>query len=119
MEGHAKCAECTRRGHPCVPVSLESLNRVHISLSAELEAAEAEHDRILARIQRLRKMIIHNKTWSIAKAQCIAAELGDDNNGVSGDEDDPGPSDLFASLSPSFWDGLNPASPSNRCSVLA
>ena len=117
MEVHPKCAKCTHCGHPCVPVSLESLNQVHNHLIAELEAAEAEHLQIskeqswiaekqfcvLTWITHLHRTLRQNKTCTILKVQCIATELGEDINGVSGDENDPNSLNPFPSI---LWEGL-------------
>jgi len=103
MENHPKCAECVRRGRPCVSVSWESLDRTRDKLESDLSVAEEELARALARVARLCKTLKHTKDKVAEKALCLARELADDNDGVSGDEDDPGPSNL---LSSNFWDGL-------------
>jgi len=103
MENHPKCAECVRRGRPCVGVSWESLDRTRDKLESDLSVAEEELARALARVARLRKTLKHTKDKVAEKALCLARELADDNDGVSGDEDDPGPSNL---LSLDFWDSL-------------
>jgi len=103
MENHPKCAECVRRGRPCVGVSWESLNHTRDKLESNLSVAEEELARALARVACLCKTLKHTKDKVAEKALCLACELADDNDGVSGDEDDPGPSNL-SSLN--FWDGL-------------
>jgi len=103
MENHPKCAECVRRGRPCVSVLWESLDRTRDKLESNLSVAEEELARALARVARLRKTLKHMKDKVAEKALCLARELTNDNDGVSGDEDDPGPSNL---LSSNFWDGL-------------
>ena len=122
MEGHPKCAECTHCGRPCVPVSLESLNQVHNRLIAELEAAEAEHlqiskeqsqitekqSHVLIWITHLHRTLKQNKTCIISKVQCIATELDEDINGVSGDENDPNSLNPFSSI---LWEDLTSTSP--------
>jgi len=103
MENHPKCAECVRRGRPCVSVSWESLDHTRNKLESDLSVAEEELARALARVACLRKTLKHMKDKVAEKALCLACELADDNDGVSGDEDDPGPSNLLFS---NFWDGL-------------
>jgi len=103
MENHPKCAECVHRGRPCVSVSWESLDHTRDKLKSDLSVAEEELARALARVARLRKTLKHMKDKVAEKALCLARELANDNDGVSGDEDDPGPSNL---LSSNFWDGL-------------
>ncbi len=103
MENHPKCAECVRRGHPCVSVLWESLDHTHNKLEFDLSVAEKELARALTRVACLHKTLKHTKDKVAEKALCLACELADDNDGVSEDEDDPGPSNL---LSSNFWDGL-------------
>ncbi len=115
MENHPKCAECVRRGRPCVSVSWESLDRTRDKLESDLSVAEEELARALARVACLRKTLKHTKDKVAEKALCLARELADDNDGVSGDEDDPGPSNLLFS---NFWDGLiSAASPPRTAEV--
>ncbi len=118
MEGRPKCAECTRRGRPCVPVSLESLNRVHEKLESQLDKAEAEHaaqldvlQRLNSKILRLRTTIRQNKSRAVRKAQCVAAELGSDNDGITDDETSSEPANfdsLLQAMSPGFFNNLGP-----------
>ena len=113
MEGRSKCAECTRRGRPCVPVSLDSLNQVHEKLESQLEKVEVEHaaqleslQQLNSKILRLRKTIRQNKARTLRKVDCVVAELGSDNDGM---EDEAGPPNMqqFVDLmSPSFWDSI-------------
>ncbi len=95
MASQTKCPECTRRGHPCVPTSLESLNRAHLQLKADLEMAMTERveqaERLAtldAKIRRLFKTLQRNEARAIAKVRCVAAELGDDVDGVTDEEED-------------------------------
>ena len=120
MKGRSKCAECTRRGRPCVPVSLESLNRVHKKLKSQLNKAEAEHAAQLDVLQRLNLKILRlcttirqNKSCAVQKAQCVAAELGSDNNGITDDETSSEPANfdsLLQAMSLSFFNNLEPPS---------
>jgi len=116
MENHPKCAECVRRGRPCVGVSWESLDRTRNKLESDLAAAEEELAQAFARVARLRKTMKHTKDKVTEKALCLARELADDNDGVSRDEDDPGPSNLFSA---DFWDGLISAASPPRTAVAS
>ncbi len=120
MKGRPKCAECTRRGRPCVPVSLESLNRVHKKLESQLNKAEAEHAAQLNILQRLNSKILHlrttirqNKSRAVQKAQCVAAELDSDNDGITDDETSSEPANfdsLLQAMSSDFFNNLEPSS---------
>jgi len=120
MKGRSKCAECTRRGRPCVLVSLESLNRVHEKLESQLDKAKAEHaaqlnilQRLNSKILRLRTTIRQNKSRAVQKAQCVAAELGSDNNEITDDETSSEPANfdsLLQAMSPGFFNNLEPPS---------
>jgi len=103
MENHPKCAECVCRGRPCVGVLWESLDHTRNKLKSNLSVAEEELAQALARVACLRKTLKHTKDKVAEKALCLARELANDNDGVSRDEDDPGPSNLLFS---NFWDGL-------------
>ena len=92
MNSHSKCAKCIRRDRLCVSISLKSLNRIHEELEHQLDQAEAEHEtqltvlfRLAVKVSRLRKMLKKNKTRTAQKVRCVAAELGSDNDGVSGE----------------------------------
>jgi len=101
-------------------VSLESLNRVHEKLESQLNKAEAEHAAQLNILQRLNSKILHlrttirqNKSRAVQKAQCVAAELGSDNNGITDDETSSEPANfnsLLQAMSPGFFNNLGPPS---------
>ena len=105
MKNQKKCAECTRRGRPCVPTSLEALDHAYEKLQTQLQTAEEELARALSRVNRLRKQIKLNKSHTAQKMQCVAAELGSDNDG-SGDEtvdESPSLSQIVDNLPSDFW----------------
>jgi len=120
MKGHSKCAECTRRGRPCISVSLEFLNRVHKKLKSQLNKAEAEHTAQLNILQCLNLKILclhttirQNKSRAVQKAQCVAAELNSDNNEITNDETSFEPANfdsLLQAMSPGFFNNLEPPS---------
>ncbi len=58
MSGHPGCSECVRRGHLCVPVSLESLNRAHLRLKSDIDDAMNERVEQAARLSKLDAKII-------------------------------------------------------------
>jgi len=125
MAGHAKCSECTRRGRPCVPVSLDSLNRAHLRLKSELEVAMNERveqaerlSKLDAKVLRLFKTLKQNESRAVAKVRCVASELGDDNNGTEDEEnssDPPNLDSLLESMSSSFF--IDPGPPSQTVVV--
>ena len=45
-DSRLKCAECTRRGKPCVSLSWESLNATRDNLREELAEDEARRDEL-------------------------------------------------------------------------
>jgi len=127
MAGSPKCSECTRRGRPCVPVSLESLNRAHNRLKSELDVVlneravqgkilekQAAHLSALdAKVLRLSKTLKLNESRAFAKVRCVAEELGDDVDGITDDKNPsevPNLDSLLDSLSPSFF--VDPGPPS-------
>jgi hypothetical protein len=105
MENRPKCSECTRLGRPCVGLSLESLNRTCDKLEDELGAALDEHEKLVGKINRLRKTLRYNKSLQNTKASCVAQELADDNDGVE-DENPSTMSQLVDSMPSSFWDSI-------------
>ena len=117
MKNHLKCAECTHCGHPCVLISLKSLNQIHNCLIAELEAAEAEHLQIskkqfwiaekqfcvLTQITCLHRTLKQNKICIISKIQCIVTELDEDINDVFENKNDSNSLNFFSSI---LWKNL-------------
>lgn len=75
MENRLKCSECTRLGRPCVGLSLKSLNRTCNKLKDDLSIALDEHERLVAKINRIQKPLRYNKTLQNTKASCVAQEL--------------------------------------------
>ncbi len=120
MAGHAKCSECTRRGRPCVPVSLKSLNRAHLWLKSDLEVAMSECVEQTGRLSKLNAKILclfktlkQNESCAVAKVCCVASELGDDNDGITDDKTPSEASDLNSLLSvmtSSFFEDPGPSS---------
>ena len=109
MENHPKCAECVRRGRPCVGASWESLDRTRDKLESDLSLAEEELARALAKVARLRKTLSHTKSKVDEKALCLAQELSADNDGTE-DEVLPDLSQFMKGLPDDFWRSV--ASPS-------
>jgi len=120
MTGHAKCSECTRRGHLCVPISLDSLNHAHLQLKFELKVAmnecvkQAERlSKLNAKVLCLFKTLKQNESRAVAKVCCVASELSDDNNETE-DEENPFSSSnldsLLKSMSFSFFIDPEPLS---------
>ena len=122
---HKKCAECTRRGRPCVGITWESLDRVRSQLEAEIRETEDEQSRkleeqsrlvaeqaaILTKLSRLRKTLRQSQDRAKAKTLCLVQELSDD--GDEGAVDNPPTetlSQLFDSM-PELWQSY-PLSPS-------
>ena len=102
----SKCAECTHRGHPCVGLTLDSLESARSKTESELsEALDEQLPKLLAKIARLRKVLKQSEIRIDAKAKCLAQELADDNDGTE-DEAPPDLSQFVNSLSPSFWDSI-------------
>jgi len=120
MSGHPGCSECVRRGRPCVPVSLESLNRAHLRLKSDIDDAMNERveqaarlSKLDAKIIRLFKTLKQNESRTLAKVHCVAEELGDDMDGITDDKDPPevpNLDSLLDSLSPSLF--MDPGPPS-------
>ena len=116
MEGYKKCAECTRRGKPCVGVSWDSLDRVRAKLESDIQNAESEQNRLLSeqtrvasKLNRLRKELHLAKDRARLKTLCLVQELSDDEEAV---ENPPTEtlSQLFDSM-PELWQS-DPLSPS-------
>jgi len=120
MSGHPGCSECVRHGRPCVPVSLESLNRAHLRLKSDIDDAMNERveqaarlSKLDAKIIRLFKTLKQNESRTLAKVRCVAEELGDDVDGITDDKDPPevpNLDSLLDSLSPSLF--MDPGPPS-------
>ncbi len=111
MEPHSKCAECTRRGRPCVGVTWESLDRVRDKLESEILQTEEEQARLFAKLSRLRKTLRQTQDRAKQKTLCLLKEMGDDNDG---DEETPQPetlSQLFDNMPNDFWQSNLVASP--------
>ena len=106
---HPKCAECVRRGRPCVGASWESLDRTRDKLESDLSLAEEELARALAKVARLRKTLSHTKSKVAEKALCLVQELSADNDGTE-DEVLPDLSQFMKELPDDFWRSV--ASPS-------
>ena len=101
MENHPKCAECVHHGHPCVDISWESLNHTWNQLKSDLSTAEKSLTQALAKVARLCKTLKCMKDKVSKKVLCLACELTDNNDGVSGDENSSD-SFHFNSLLPGF-----------------
>ena len=102
----SKCAECTRRGRPCVGLTLGSLESARSKTESELsEALDEQLPKLLAKIARLRKVLKQSENQIDAKAKCLAEELVDDNDGTE-DEIPPDSNNPLESLPPSFWDSI-------------
>ena len=120
MKGRSKCAECTCRDRPCVLMFLESLNCVHKKLKFQLNKAEVKHAAQLNILQHLNSKILclhttirQNKLCAVQKAQCVAAELDSDNNGITDDETSSEPANfdfLLQVMSFGFFNNLEPSS---------
>ncbi len=127
MAGSPKCSECTCRGQPCVPVSLESLNRAHNWLKSKLDVVlnecavqgkilekQAAHLSTLnAKVLCLFKTLKLNELRAFTKVRCVAEELGDDMDGIMDDKnlsEVPNLDSLLDSLSPSLF--MDPEPPS-------
>lgn len=82
MENQSKCAECVRRGRPCVGASWESLEKTQEKLESDIHLTEEELSRVLAKLSRLRRTLRHVNSKITEKMSCLAQELGDDVNGV-------------------------------------
>jgi hypothetical protein len=91
MEPHSKCAECTRRGRPCVGVTWESLDRVRNKLESEILQTEEEQARLFAKLSWLRKTLRQTQDRAKQKTLCLLKEMGNDNDG---DEETPQPETL-------------------------
>ena len=99
MDGRLKCTECTHHSRHCVPAFMNSLNCVHEKLQSDLEAAMKDHEgqvktlhlqteflwALDAHIMRLWKTFQQNKSRLIAFANCLVAELDDDNDSTEND----------------------------------
>ena len=112
MEPHSKCAECTRRGHLCVGVTWESLDRVRDKLESEILQTEEEQACLFAKLSQLRKTLRQTQDRAKQKTLCLLKEMGDDNNG---DEETPQPetlSQLFDNMPNDFWQSNLVTSPS-------
>ena len=103
MENHSKCAECVRRGRPCVGASWESLDRTREKLESDLDIAEEELAQALAKEARKKRHLKRTKSKLAEKALCLAQEFADDNDGVfEGDSN----ASFFENLSSEFWQSL-------------
>jgi len=120
MTGHAKCAECTRRGRSCVSISLDSLNCAHLQLKSELKVAMNECVKqaeclfkLNAKVLHLFKTLKQNESCAITKVRCVASELNNDNNETEDKENFSDSSNLdflLKSMSSSFFIDLEPLS---------
>ncbi len=77
-----KCAECTRRGRPCVSLSWESLDRTRDNLRDELERDEAEASRLFdqyvevaSRVRQKRKVLEQAQGRAAKKFKCLIEEM--------------------------------------------
>ena len=86
MKNHPKCAECVRRGRPCVDASWESLDRARDKLKSDITVTEDELARALIKLTRLKKTLKYIKSKIAEKSACLAQKLADDNDDVSNDE---------------------------------
>ena len=101
MENHPKCAKCVHHGRPCVGVLWESLDHTQNQLKSDLSTAKESLTQALAKVTRLCKTLKRMKDKVSEKALCLACELTDNNDSVSGDES-PSGSFHFDSLPPGF-----------------
>ncbi len=119
MDSRPKCAECTRRGRPCVGVSWESLDRARSKLRRDIRktnkesaALAAQLAALTAKAARLQQTLDDTERRASQKADCLAMELGSDNDGT---EDETGPPDInqiIEGLPNEFWQELS--SPSDQ-----
>jgi len=113
MAGHAKCSECICRGHLCVSVLLDSLNRAHLQLKSELKKTmnecvkQAEHlFKLNAEVLCLFKTLKQNESCAVTKVHCVVSELSNDNNETEDEENSSDSSNLdslLKSMSSSFY----------------
>ncbi len=112
MESRPKCDKCTRRGRPCVSVSWETLDRTRAQLRRDISKETKKLAALAAKITRLQQTLDHADNRASQKADCLAMELGSDNDGT---EDETGPPDInqiIEGLPNEFWQELS--SPSDQ-----
>ncbi|KAI9877566.1 MAG: hypothetical protein M1823_007087, partial [Watsoniomyces obsoletus] len=76
------CAECTRRGRPCVSLSWESINATRDNLREEKAGDEAEVERLIdllteakSRLTRKRVVLEQAEGRARKKLKCLVEEL--------------------------------------------
>ena len=85
-----KCAECTRRGKPCVSLSWGSLNVARDNLREGLAADEAERDALFEQLVKLqacvsqkRKVLEETEGRAKQKLQCLVKEMESDGEDLT------------------------------------
>jgi len=82
MSSEKKCAECTRRGKPCVRTSWEALDQARESLSDNIAADEKKREQLIAELSNIQARIERNRVVraqaeerSKEKMACFMREL--------------------------------------------
>ena len=90
QEDRLKCAECTRRGKPCVEMSWDAVERTKENLKAEVARGEQEVfarlrelSELQARLDRKRKVLEQAQQRSDRQAQCLIREMEEGGEDLS------------------------------------
>ena len=77
-----KCAECTRRGRPCMDMSWDTVERTKERLKAEVALEEERRDRLFeelaelqARLARKRRVLEQAQRRSDEQTECLIREM--------------------------------------------
>ena len=105
MEGHKRCAECSRIGRKCVNLSWEALDRTRDEYRKKVEEDEEELAKLLARLMRDKKILRQADNRAKQKSECLAAEL-EASSAMDQDDDCPA-ADACVNLSPAVWTTLD------------
>jgi len=85
-----------------VAVLWESLNRTHIQLQKDISHTNTELGALAAKIVRLQKTLDQANRHTSEKADCLAAELDSDNDGMKNENDPSDMQQLVDSMLSSF-----------------
>ena len=98
-----KCAECTRKGKPCVNMSWESLDKTREEYKAKVDADEKLLAEVMLRLLRNKKILEQANERARNKAMCLASEMETDGEDVLAENINCPAASVGMEFSPAMW----------------
>jgi hypothetical protein len=101
-----KCAECTKKGRPCVNMSWESLDKTRDDYQARVDADEKLLAEVMGRLLRNKAILKQAEDRARRKALCLASEMEVDGEEVNASKIDCPAASIGMEFSPLMWSTL-------------